>query len=231
MSNQTGDDIEVVREDQEPFFSVIIATYNRSGIIGRALKSLVSQTEKDWEAIIIDDGSTDGTYESILPVLHTNPQINYRRIDHCGEATAKNTGIQLAEGKFITFLDSDDEYVSTHLKSRKSILDRHPSIQFLHGGVEVLGNQFVPDRFDPEKLVNLADCAIGGAFFIEREAFAALKGFNQILLGTDADLFERAKNAGMKIMEIQLPTYIYHHETLDSITNTYKTTVPKLEFD
>lgn len=231
MTIETGDNIDDVVDGNQPFFSVIIATCNRLDTIKRAIASLISQTEKDWEAIIIDDGSTDGTYESILPILRANPQINYRSVPHGGEATAKNTGIQLVEGKFITFLDSDDEYVSTHLKSRRSILERHPSIQFLHGGVEVLGNQFVPDRFDPEKMVNLADCAIGGTFFIERKAFAALKGFKQILLGTDADLFERAKKAGMKIMETQLPTYIYHHETLDSITNTYKTAVPKPEFD
>jgi glycosyltransferase involved in cell wall biosynthesis len=53
----------------QPFFSIIITTYNRAHLISRALDSLVSQTEKDWEAIIVDDESTDDTYSLVLPYL------------------------------------------------------------------------------------------------------------------------------------------------------------------
>lgn len=203
----------------QPFFSIIITTYNRSNLIKRALNSLVSQTETDWEAIIIDDESHDDTYLQVLPYLRSHNNIRYFRIVHGGEATAKNEGIKLSCGRFITFLDSDDEYNSIHLNSRKSILIQNPEVRFLYGGAIVLGNQFVPDRIDPTKKIELANCVIGGTFFIERNSIKSLNGFKQILLGPDADLFDRAKVARIAMMETKLPTYIYHHDTADSITN------------
>jgi glycosyltransferase involved in cell wall biosynthesis len=203
----------------QPFFSIIITTYNRSQLIKRALDSLISQTETDWEAIIIDDESTDNTYSQVLPYLRSFNKIKYLRRVHGGEAMSKNHGVELSCGRYISFLDSDDEYDPIHLKSRKSILIQNPSIRFLYGGVIILGNQFVPDRINPTKKINLADCVIGGTFFIERNTLISLNGFNQILLGPDAELFDRAKLAGFAMMETKLPTYIYHHDTEDSITN------------
>jgi glycosyltransferase involved in cell wall biosynthesis len=204
---------------EQPFFSIIIATYNRASLLKRALDSLIVQTERDWEAIIVDDESTDDTHAQVLPYLQSNHKIRYLTKVHSGEAMSKNAGINSSTGKFISFLDSDDEYSPTHLKSRKDILTKDPSIRFLHGGTTIIGNQFVPDRFNPEKIINLNACVIGGTFFIERELLLQLSGFKNILLGTDSDLYDRAINAGIAISETNLPTYIYHHENEDSITN------------
>jgi len=202
-----------------PFFSIIITTYNRTHLLKRALNSLIPQTEEDWEAIINDDGSTEDTYSKITPCLRQYPKIKYFKKAHSGEASSKNTGISLSRGKFISFLDSDDEYNPYHLESRKTILVQNPAVNFLYGGVKIIGNQFVPDRFNPEKKISLNNCVIGGTFFIERNILATLNGFRNIYLGTDADLFDRAKKARLVMMETKLPTYIYHHEVQDSITN------------
>lgn len=218
---------EYLETENQPFFSVIITTYNRSHSIERALNSLIGQTEKDWEGVVIDDGSTDGTYDRISPIIRSNPNLKYMKIVHGGESSAKNAGIKLSQGRFVTFLDSDDEYDSNHLKSRKALLNSNPGINFLHGGAEILGNPYVPDRFDPSVKIHLSDCVIGGTFFIERSILNSLNGFQPILLGPDANLFDRAEKAGVKIMKTDLPTYIYHHYTEDSITNTYKSNIQK----
>ena len=207
------------KRSEEPFFSVIITTYNRSYLLKKALDSLVSQTEKDWEAIIVDDESTDNTYKQVLPYIQLIPGLRYFRKKHSGEAMSKNAGIELSTGKFITFLDSDDEYDRHHLQSRKEILIHDPKVKFLHGGVKIIGNQYVPDRFDYTKKIHLSKCTIGGTFFIERKVMMQLKGFRKIILGTDADLFDRALEAGIPIKETRIQTYIYHHENEDSITN------------
>lgn len=202
-----------------PFFSVIITTYNRAIILKRALKSLIAQTEKDWEAIIVDDDSNDNTYDQILPFLKKYPQIKYIKHPHQGEAATKNEGILSATGKFITFLDSDDEFDPIHLESRKDLIMSHPDVKLIHGGVKIIGNQFVPDRFDYDKKINLNECIIGGTFFIARELAISLKGFKNILVGADADFFDRAGKKRIKMIKVLTPTYIYHHETEDSITN------------
>jgi len=204
---------------QQPFFSVIITTYNRAKLVTRALDSLIAQNEKDWEALIVDDGSTDDTFSLIRHYLEQYSGTKYICKSHSGFVAAKNTGLRSATGKFVTFLDSDDEFDPIHLETRKSILIENPSVKFLYGGVKILGTQYVPDRFNPTRKIDLADCIIGGSFFIERITAMALNGFSNIPLGDDADLFDRAKNAGVTMMEVREPTYIYHHETEDSITN------------
>ena len=203
----------------KPFFSIIITTYNRKNILKRALDSLMKQTENDWEAIIVDDDSIDDTSSLVLPLTNANSRIKYLKKAHSGEAMSKNEGINLASGKFISFLDSDDEYGPGHLQLRKAILMQNPSVNFLYGGVKIIGNQYVPDRFDHTKRINLNKCAIGGTFFIERSTLLQLKGFRNLMIGTDADLFERAVTAKVIMKETGIPTYIYHHETEDSITN------------
>lgn len=205
--------------DSGPMFSVIIATYNRAGLLERALKSLSGQSEKDWEGIIADDESTDDTYARILPFLKADNRIKYFRKKHSGEAHTKNYGIRMSSGRYITFLDSDDEYHRDHLASRKRILMQNPGISFLYGGVEILGNQYVPDRNDPSRPIHLKDCIIGGTFVISRETLMSLEGFRNIKLGPDSDLFERALKKEIPMMKLDLPTYIYHHENPDSITN------------
>lgn len=215
--------IKTIKKDSEsvkhPFFSIIITTYNRAHLISRALNSLISQTEKDWEAIIVDDESTDDTSLQVLPYLKAYPQIKYLRKVHSGEALSKNEGIKSSTGKYISFLDSDDEYKPSHLETRRAILEKNPSVMFLYGGITVIGNQFVPDRFDFSKKINIKNCVTGGTFFIERNILISLNGFKEILIGTDADLFERAKESGIVFIETEIPTYIYHHENTDSLTN------------
>ncbi|MGM5470293.1 glycosyltransferase family 2 protein [Flavobacteriaceae bacterium LMO-SS05] len=221
MTDQKTTEISHGKLDiHSPFFSIIIATYNRAHLLKRAIDSLLLQTEEDWEAIIVDDGSSDATDTQILSYLKRYPNIRYLKKEHSGEALSKNEGIRMSNGKFISFLDSDDEYAPNHLQSRKRMLLENPSIKFVHGGFRVIGNQYVPDRFDNSKKTHLKDCVVGGTFFIERKIFSLLNGYSKIHLGTDADLFDRAKAAQIEIMETDIPSYIYHHETQDSITNT-----------
>ena len=212
-----------IEPDYKPFFTVIITTYNRADLITRALDSLISQTEKDWDAIISDDGSTDTTYCRIMPYLETNPQIVYLRHPHKGISPAKNAGLSAAKGNYVTFLDSDDEYLPLHLEYRKTVLLQNPEVSFIHGGAKIIGSQFVPDRFDHTKKVNLKGCVIGGTFVIERGTALRLNGFRDFTIGEDADLFERAKMANISILEVHEPTYIYHHETDDSVTRKMMT--------
>jgi glycosyltransferase involved in cell wall biosynthesis len=112
-----------------PLISVVVPTYNRAHLIPRALSSALGQSHREIELIVVDDGSTDGTAE--LLARPSDPRIRY--IQHevrRNAAAARNTGIRAASGSFVAFLDSDDEWLPTHLERKLRLLMESP-----HGGV------------------------------------------------------------------------------------------------
>ena len=90
--------------------SIIIPTFNYGHLINETLQSVIKQTYHDWECIIIDDGSSDDTAEVVNQFIEKNPQyqFKYLRVENGGTSAAKNTGIELASGEYIQFLDADD---------------------------------------------------------------------------------------------------------------------------
>tara|TARA_B100001287_G_scaffold72444_1_gene60076 strand:- start:8786 stop:9667 length:882 start_codon:yes stop_codon:yes gene_type:complete len=96
-----------------PLFSIIIPTYNRESLIRKAIDSVLIQTFEDFEIIIIDDGSTDNTCEVVKN--YKDQRIKYIYQENAERSAARNNGIKNAKGKYICFLDSDDEYLDNHL--------------------------------------------------------------------------------------------------------------------
>lgn len=91
----------------KPLVSIIIPTFNYAGYIRETVESALAQTYKHVEVIVIDDGSTDDTREVISDLIESN-RLKYFYQDNRGLAAARNTGIRIAKGKYISFLDSDD---------------------------------------------------------------------------------------------------------------------------
>lgn len=117
------------------FFSVIIPTYNRKDLLLKAIESVLTQTFYNFELIIIDDGSTDGTelidFE-FLSHKYGKHIIRYLKIHSRGVSFARNLGIQLAKGRWCAFLDSDDLWVKTKLQEQFSFIQSHPEIKIVH---------------------------------------------------------------------------------------------------
>jgi glycosyltransferase involved in cell wall biosynthesis len=90
--------------------SIILPTYNRIRFIPQAIESVLKQTYTNWELIIIDDGSTDGTERIVNEYLNENSRIRYYRQPKKGASAARNFGLNIAKGSYVTFLDSDDIY-------------------------------------------------------------------------------------------------------------------------
>ncbi|MCD6385261.1 glycosyltransferase family 2 protein, partial [Candidatus Sumerlaeota bacterium] len=104
-----------------PRVSVIIPVFNRKEMVKEAISSVLNQTFRDFELIVVDDGSTDGTAE----VVKSFNEVRYIRQEHKGPASARNTGIMNAEGELIAFLDSDDLWLPEKLEKQVSYLDHH----------------------------------------------------------------------------------------------------------
>jgi len=99
--------------------SVIIPTYNRANLLSRAIKSVLNQDYQNFELIIIDDGSTDGTDKVVRDFQDKDKRIKYIwQVNSGSPAKPKNTGIKNAKGKFIAFLDSDDEWLAEKLEKQ-----------------------------------------------------------------------------------------------------------------
>ena len=97
-----------------PEYSIITTTYNRAPIISKTILSVLRQTFKDFEYIIIDDGSTDNT-EDVVKSFN-DPRISYFKIKNSERGYARNFGIKKASGKYLTILDSDDYYFDNALE-------------------------------------------------------------------------------------------------------------------
>lgn len=113
-----------------PFFSIIIPTYNRAYIIKSAIDSILKQTFKNYEIIVVDDGSTDNT-ETLIRSMNVS-KIIYFKTENYERGAARNLGISLASGNYITFLDSDDIFYSNHLSAVMGHITRLNFPKVLH---------------------------------------------------------------------------------------------------
>ncbi|MBE9205384.1 glycosyltransferase family 2 protein [Nostoc sp. LEGE 06077] len=195
--------------DVIPDISIILCTYNREKYLNRCINSVIAQIYQDWELIIVDDGSTDNTFEIVNQYIHIFPNIRYLKHQNKKLWHAKNTGIQASFGRYITFLDSDDAYLPEHLAARIKYMQEHPEIDLIEGGFATDEEVFVADYFQQGKTINLRECVLGPTFFGKRAVFFELKGFNNIAYGEDTDFWNRAEKAFKTQKTPHLQTYVY----------------------
>jgi teichuronic acid biosynthesis glycosyltransferase TuaG len=119
-----------------PVFSVIIPVYNAEAYIQRTLESVFAQSFRDFEVIVVDDGSTDRTADRVQTFSH-HPGLRYVYQDNAGPAAARNTGLMLAEGQFIAFLDSDDLWLPRKLEAHWERLQASPQMGLSFNWFEV----------------------------------------------------------------------------------------------
>lgn len=115
-----------------PTVSIILPTYNRARFLPKAIESIRAQECTDWELIIVDDGSTDGT-EVLLPKLTAGiPQsVRIVRQENQGPAEARNLGLEHIKGSYVAFFDSDDEWLPHHLAKCVMALDKVPDVDWV----------------------------------------------------------------------------------------------------
>lgn len=114
-----------------PKFSVVVACYNYGHFLSRAIDSVLAQTFKSYEIIVVDDGSTDETPEV---AARYNGKIIYHRQRNAGHCATNNKGAALARGEYIYFLDADDELLPQALQAFADVIERSPQIPVLFGG-------------------------------------------------------------------------------------------------
>ena len=107
-----------------PSVSVIVALYNKAGHIARTLDSILAQTFRDFEVVVVDDGSTDDGPEIVRG--YTDPRIRMIRQENSGPGSARNRGIAESSGGLVAFLDADDEWMPRFLERSVEWLEEYP---------------------------------------------------------------------------------------------------------
>ncbi|MFZ1798893.1 MAG: glycosyltransferase family 2 protein, partial [Chitinophagaceae bacterium] len=109
-------------EEKLPLISIIMPAYNVEKFIERTIKSIIAQTYKHWELIIIDDGSTDGTKKIIDTYLNIDTRIKYVYQENGRQGKARNKGIENAQSDLIAFMDADDMLLPEMLQEQFTLL-------------------------------------------------------------------------------------------------------------
>jgi glycosyltransferase involved in cell wall biosynthesis len=140
-----------------PVVSVVLPTHNRAACIGEAIASVQGQTFTDWELIVVDDGSTDGTSEVVATAL-PDARIRYVVNSWSGHSAARNAALRLSRGAFIAYLDSDNLWYPNFLKAAVAALTSHRDVDCVYGALDTAVHLSPPwtilfEAFDRDRLV------------------------------------------------------------------------------
>src|SRR5688572_29472178 len=224
-----------------PFVSLIIPVYNRVGLIEETLRSVIDQTYPYWEAIVVDDGSTDGSHELVMRFAESDDRIKpfQRDREPKGAPVCRNIGITRSVGKFLIFLDSDDVLAPYCLEQRMNLFHENDKLDFIvlptllfSNEVNDLNIRWNIDTAQDDLLRFLGVDALWqttGPMY-KREAILEVGGFREDLpFWQDFDLHIRCLLKGLTYRKfLNHPPDNYHRKNYkDSISRTISYTKDK----
>ena len=219
-----GDQVDTMNPDRaaRPLFSVIIPTYNRADLVVRAVTSVLQQSEEGVEVVVVDDGSTDETKGAVASI--TDSRVRYVRLDRGGAPRARNQGAARAGGKFVIFLDSDDEALPGWLAAFRAEVSEHVAVvscgawqRFPDGRQHEIGAIDYGYVAPSTKLLFLS-----GTYALDAQLFERIGGFDEGLRSAQqTDIAFRvvgyvaARSQAQRY--IPQPLVIHHHGSRHSI--------------
>lgn len=189
-----------------PLISVIVPAYQAAKTLREALSSILGQDYAPLEILVIDDGSTDGTFELARSF---GPPIMCLHQENAGPAAARNRGLLAARGELIAFLDADDLWPPHKLAAQVERMGEDPELDVVQGRVAYVG--FAAPGIALEAEGTVPGVHLGGALF-RRRVFDRVGPFDPALRrGEDQDFFLRAREAGVKLTILERVTLLYRH--------------------
>jgi glycosyltransferase involved in cell wall biosynthesis len=218
-------DLKVVMS-QSVQFSVIIPTYNRLNFLKKAIRSVFAQTHASYEVVVVDDGSTDGTYEYLMSL---GSRIRTLHQKNKGPAAARNLGVQGALGTYLAFLDSDDIWFPWTLATFDQVIEQYHQPALISGATlefegdtptarrQCLTAEHFRDYFSSSRAPGYVRSA---ALVINRETFEAAKGFDErLIVGEDADFYFRI-GARYEFVRVLSPVTLAYRRHAGNISTT-----------
>lgn len=204
-----------------PTVSIVMPSYNAAAHIARSIASAQAQTHEDWELLVVDDGSTDGSGDIVTNFVASDPRIRAFRQPNAGAGAARNLGIAEARASFLAFLDADDTWHPEFLEAMIATLEAEPNASIAYCGWQNIGlgggrdEPFVPPDYEhagkTEALLESCRWPIHAA--LARTALVRDSGGFDVSLSScmDFDLWLRL-GARARLTRVPLVlAYYYHH--------------------
>ncbi len=186
--------------------SVVLAVHNGERHLEASVRSILTQTLPDFELIVVDDGSTDGTPEVLSALRRDDPRIVTVRQENSGLAASLNRGFELARGAYIARQDADDISLPHRFERQAAFLDAHPSIAAVGSSIDVIDragtvvgalNAVSGSRAVRRGLLTLRTTPAHGSMMMRKAAVQGVGGYREAFrAGQDYDLWLRLSSAG-----------------------------------
>lgn len=202
-----------------PLFSIVIPVFNRADVLATALSSVLAQTCRDFEIIVVDDGSSDDP--ASVAARFGDARIHCIRQDNRGAGAARNRGIDLARGRFVAFLDSDDRFLPHHLQAMARLLEGQPDtagfarmIVERGGGRSMLKPPRAPRAGENVAIYLLCDRGFVPTITLAlpREIAAKVRYDETVSFGDDKDFAIRLSLAGCRFVMAEEPGAVWKDE-------------------
>jgi len=202
-----------------PIVSVVMSVFNGQSFLSKAIESILSQTYRDFEFLVVDDGSTDATAGILSSYASRDARMRIFRHENKGRAESLNVGIRLAMGHYIARMDADDIALPDRLQMQVDLMERHPEVGLLGGAVELINTHgqvlkiVRPPSEDSEirALMLLYNPMCHPAVVMRKEVALASGGYRKALLDADDyDLWlrmserSRLANLGKPILQYRI---------------------------
>ncbi|HXW57947.1 MAG TPA: glycosyltransferase family A protein [Solirubrobacteraceae bacterium] len=215
-------------------FSVVIAAYEAAGTVGAAVESVLAQTRQDFEVIVVDDGSRDDTAAVVEAIAADDARVVVQRQPNAGPSAARNRGIELGDGQYVSMLDSDDLWLPDYLQEMGDALEADPQAGFAYTEAwleedngrfrkaTAMALQQPPDRTLPlERFVEelMRRNFIFNAVTVRRSVIERVGGYDpQMSHSEDYELWLRIANSGYGPVRVPGPLAI-KRASPSSLTN------------
>lgn len=192
--------------NKQTLISIIIPVYNGAAYLGAALQSVLQQSYRPLEIIVINDGSTDetaaivSTFQQGLYPEHGAPSIHYFYQPNGGPATARNRGVAQAQGELLAFLDADDWWHPQKLERQMALFAQQPALGYVvtHMCTHLEAQTSWPNSLNQAHYQHEPPCFLPSALVVRRSVFQQIGNFDErYRYSDDADWFLRAKDAAI----------------------------------
>jgi glycosyltransferase involved in cell wall biosynthesis len=217
--------INIPTDAASPLVSVIVPTYNYAHLIDQTLDSVLAQTYRNWECIIVDDGSTDHTADLVAKYAARDPRVRSIHQPNRGQSSARNTGLMAmaGSGEYVQFLDADDLIDSRKLEQQIKYMEAHPEVDIVYGRARYFENDvtelhhslalddtpWLPEISGQGKPVLSAlvrqNIMVINSPLIRRRVVDAIGRFNEQMLNEDWEYWLRCAASGQRFQFEDLP--------------------------